>query len=57
MPDQYRFGYMQPNIRLSMGTPMEELEEWLKEMKGIHIGRKVIKVSLLANDMIAYKQL
>jgi hypothetical protein len=33
MPDQYRFGYMQPNIRLSMGTPMEELEEWLKEMK------------------------
>ena len=33
-PDQYRWRCWQPNIRLSTGTPMGELEEGLKELKG-----------------------
>ena len=32
-PDQYRCGCSQPTIRLSMGTPMEELGEELKLFK------------------------
>jgi hypothetical protein len=28
-PDQYRCGCMQPNIWLSVGTPMEKLEQAL----------------------------
>jgi hypothetical protein len=33
-PDQYRYGCSQPTIGLSTGTPMEELGEGLKELKG-----------------------
>jgi len=33
-PDPYRYIYWQPTIRLSSKTPMEELEEELKELKG-----------------------
>ena len=33
-PDQYRLGFLQPTIRLSTGTPMEELEKRPKELKG-----------------------
>ena len=33
-PDQYRFGCTQPNIRLRVGTPMAELGQGLKELKG-----------------------
>jgi hypothetical protein len=29
-PDQYRWGCLQPNISLTMGTPMEKLVEGLK---------------------------
>jgi hypothetical protein len=32
---KYRCRCSQPNIRLSPGTPMEELEGGLKELKGI----------------------
>jgi hypothetical protein len=33
-PDQYRCGCTQPTSGLSMGSPMEELGEGLKELKG-----------------------
>jgi hypothetical protein len=33
-PDQYKGGCSQPTSRLSTGTPMEELEKGLKELKG-----------------------
>jgi hypothetical protein len=33
-PDKYRDGCLQPAIGLSMGSPMEELEKELKELKG-----------------------
>jgi hypothetical protein len=33
-PDKYRGEYLQPAIELSMGSPMEELEKGLKELKG-----------------------
>jgi len=35
--DQYKYGCSQPNIGLSTGTPMEELGQGLKELKGITI--------------------
>jgi hypothetical protein len=31
----WMLGCSQPTIALSMGTPMEDLEEGLKELKGI----------------------
>jgi hypothetical protein len=34
-PDQYRCRYLQPSIRLSSGTPMEDLGERLEELKVI----------------------
>ena len=34
-PDQYRYRYSQLTMWLSPGTPMEELGEGLKELKGI----------------------
>jgi hypothetical protein len=36
-PGQYRCRYSQPTTRLSLGMPMEELQEGLKELKGIAI--------------------
>jgi hypothetical protein len=33
-PDNYRGGCSQPTIGLSTGSPMEELEKGLKELKG-----------------------
>ena len=34
-PDKYRGGCTQPNLRLSRETPVEELGEGLKELKGL----------------------
>jgi hypothetical protein len=34
VPDKYRCGCLKPTIGLSRGTPMEELVEGLKELKG-----------------------
>jgi hypothetical protein len=34
MPDKYIGGWMQPTIGLRAGSPMEEPEEGLKELKG-----------------------
>jgi hypothetical protein len=36
-PDQYRCGCWQLTIGLSTGTSMEELEEGLKELKGLYV--------------------
>jgi hypothetical protein len=33
VPDKYRSGCSQPSIGLSTGSPMEELEKGLKELK------------------------
>jgi hypothetical protein len=33
-PDKYRDGCLQPIIGLSTGSPMEELEKGMKELKG-----------------------
>ena len=33
-PEKYRYECLQPTIGLSMGTPVEELGEGLKELKG-----------------------
>jgi hypothetical protein len=33
-PNKYRGGCSQPTIGLNMGSPMEELEKGLKELKG-----------------------
>jgi hypothetical protein len=33
-PDKYRGGYTQPTFGLRMGSPMEELEKGLKDLKG-----------------------
>jgi hypothetical protein len=34
VPDKYRRGFSLPTIGVSTGTPMEELEKGLKELKG-----------------------
>jgi hypothetical protein len=34
MPDKYRSGYSQPSMGWSTESPMEELEEVPKELKG-----------------------
>jgi len=39
-PDKYRCGCSQPTIRLSTGSPMEEWEKDLKELKGLQFHRK-----------------
>jgi hypothetical protein len=36
-PDQYRCICSQPTFRLSTGAQMEELEEGLKELKGLFL--------------------
>jgi hypothetical protein len=33
-PDKYRGGGLQPTIGLSRGSPIEELEKGMKELKG-----------------------
>jgi hypothetical protein len=37
VPDKYRCGCSQPTIRLSTGSPMEELEKGPKELKGFAV--------------------
>jgi hypothetical protein len=39
-PDKYRGRYLQPTIGLSTGSPVEELEQELKEPKGFKTHRK-----------------
>jgi hypothetical protein len=34
VPDKYRGGCLKLNIELSTGSPVEELEKGLKELKG-----------------------
>jgi hypothetical protein len=34
VPDKYRSGCSQPSIRLSTGSPKEDLEKGHKELKG-----------------------
>jgi hypothetical protein len=42
-PDKYRGRCLQPNIGLSTGSPMEDVEKGLKEMKVLQpIGRKAV---------------
>jgi hypothetical protein len=39
-PDKYRGGCLQPTIRLSMGSLMEELEKGLRELRSLQLRRK-----------------
>jgi hypothetical protein len=39
-PDIYRLGRSEPNIRLRTGSPMEELEKGLKELRGLQPHRE-----------------
>ena len=39
-PDKYKGRCSQPTIGLSIGSPIEELEKGLKELKGVATHRK-----------------
>ena len=48
MPDKYRGRCLQATIRLNTGSPMEELEKGLKELKGFATPLSFFNVKIIS---------